>query len=119
MQKAKVIHVIYGAGTYASGVNSGTTNNYYPTATTVYNTTTNGLVCVTTGDVNLDGRQDLVITDKKAFAKAVPIVASDARRLPKLLESLSPAERRFAEASGFEAAPDSACDPLRERAAVV
>ena len=50
-----------------------------------------------------------VITDKKAFSKAVPIVAADARRLPKLLESLSPAERRFAEASGFDASPDSAC----------
>src|SRR4051794_1096125 len=50
-----------------------------------------------------------VITDKKAFDKAVPIVVADARRLPKLLESLTPAERRFAVASGFEAKSDSHC----------
>ena len=46
-----------------------------------------------------------VITDKKAFEKAVPILASDAKRLPKLLESLTPAERRWAEAAGFDGAP--------------
>src|SRR3954469_15440030 len=50
-----------------------------------------------------------VITDKKAFDKAVPILATDARRLPKLLESLTPAERRFAAASGFTAKPDGHC----------
>src|SRR3954466_6370901 len=50
-----------------------------------------------------------VITDKKAFDKAVPILATDARRLPKRLESLTPAERRFAAASGFTAKPDGHC----------
>jgi leucyl aminopeptidase len=50
-----------------------------------------------------------VITDKKAFDKAIPILASDAKRLAKLLESLAPAERRFAEAAGFDASPDSVC----------
>src|SRR6185312_9987996 len=48
-----------------------------------------------------------VITDKKAFGKAVPIVATDVKRAPKLLDSLSPAERRWAEASGFDGAPDT------------
>src|SRR5688572_31479486 len=48
-----------------------------------------------------------VITDKKAFANAAPILATDSRRLPKLLESLTPAERRWAEASGFDANPHS------------
>jgi leucyl aminopeptidase len=48
-----------------------------------------------------------VITDKKAFEKAVPILATDSKRLPKLLEMLSPAERRWAEASGFDGAPNS------------
>ena len=48
-----------------------------------------------------------VVTDKKAFQKAVPIFATDRRRLPKLLESLTPAERRFAEASEFDGAPNT------------
>jgi leucyl aminopeptidase len=48
-----------------------------------------------------------VITDKKAFEKAIPILATDAKRLPKLLASLSPAERRWAEAAGFDGAPGS------------
>ena len=48
-----------------------------------------------------------VITDRKAFENAVPILATDARRLPKLLQSLAPAERRWAEASGFDANPHS------------
>jgi hypothetical protein len=34
-----------------------------------------------------------VITDKKAFEKAIPILATDAKRLPKLMQSLAPAER--------------------------
>ncbi|MEO5692071.1 MAG: leucyl aminopeptidase family protein [Usitatibacter sp.] len=51
-----------------------------------------------------------VITDKKAFEKAaVPILTTDARRLPKLLASLSPAERRWAETSGFDGAPNTSC----------
>jgi leucyl aminopeptidase len=48
-----------------------------------------------------------VITDKKAFEKAVPIFATDAKRLPKLLDSLSPAERRWAETAGFDGSPGS------------
>jgi leucyl aminopeptidase len=48
-----------------------------------------------------------VITDKKAFGKAIPIVVTDAKRAPKLLDALSPAERRWAEASGFAGAPDT------------
>src|SRR5947207_11198912 len=48
-----------------------------------------------------------VITDKKAFEKAIPIHATDAGRLPKLLESLTPAERRWAAASGFDGAANS------------
>src|SRR3954466_14990143 len=50
-----------------------------------------------------------VITDKKAFDKAIPILAADAKRLAKVLESLTPAERRYAQAAGFDASPDSAC----------
>ena len=49
----------------------------------------------------------MVITDKKAFEKAVPILATDIARLPKLLASLSPAERRWAEACGFDGAANS------------
>ena len=56
-----------------------------------------------------------VITDKKAFEKAVPILATDTARLPKLLELLTPAERRWAQASGFDGSPNSfarrACSP--------
>ena len=48
-----------------------------------------------------------VITDRKAFEKAVPIFATDAKRLPKLLGSLAPAERLWAEASGFDGTPHS------------
>jgi leucyl aminopeptidase len=50
-----------------------------------------------------------VITDKKAFEKAVPILATDAKRLPKLMAALSPAERRWAEGAGFDAAAHSFC----------
>ena len=50
-----------------------------------------------------------VITDKKAHEKAVPILATDAKRLPKLLSSLTPAERRLAEAVGFAGEPDGVC----------
>ncbi len=48
-----------------------------------------------------------VITDRKAFEKAVPIHATDSARLPKLLESLTPAERRWAQVSGFDGSPNS------------
>ena len=50
-----------------------------------------------------------VITDKKAFEKAIPILATDRKRLPKLMEALSPAERRWAQAAAFEGAPNSFC----------
>ncbi len=46
-----------------------------------------------------------VITDKKAFEKAIPILVTDAARLPKLRESLTPAERRWLEASSFDGTP--------------
>ena len=48
-----------------------------------------------------------VITDKKAFEKAVPILATDAKRLPKLVASLTAAERRWLEASQFDGSPNS------------
>jgi leucyl aminopeptidase len=48
-----------------------------------------------------------VITDKKAFEKAVPILAADEARAAKLLESLNPAERKWAKAAGFDGTPDS------------
>jgi hypothetical protein len=50
-----------------------------------------------------------VILDKKAFEKASPILATDAKRLPKLLESLAPFERRWAIAQGFDGAAHSMC----------
>jgi leucyl aminopeptidase len=50
-----------------------------------------------------------VIVDKKAFDKATPILATDSKRLPKLLESLAPAERKWAESSGFEGSASSWC----------
>jgi leucyl aminopeptidase len=48
-----------------------------------------------------------VLTDRKAFRKAAALVATDRKRLPKLLDSLSPAERRWAECSGFDGSPQS------------
>ena len=50
-----------------------------------------------------------VITEKKRYEKAVPILATDARRLPKLIAALSAPERRLAEAVGFDGSPDSFC----------
>jgi leucyl aminopeptidase len=51
-----------------------------------------------------------VITDKKAFDKnATPILATDARRLPKLLEKLTPTQRRWVQASDFEGRPHTHC----------
>ncbi|HUI99277.1 MAG TPA: leucyl aminopeptidase family protein, partial [Usitatibacter sp.] len=46
-------------------------------------------------------------TDKKAYEKAVPIFATDAKRLPRLLETLPPADRRWVEAAGFDGAPET------------
>src|SRR6185312_17424751 len=48
-----------------------------------------------------------VITEKKAFEKAIPIIVTDRRRAPKLIESLSPAERRWVQAAAFAGAPDT------------
>src|SRR5689334_15605236 len=50
-----------------------------------------------------------VITDKKAFCKATPILVTDAKRLEKLLLALSPAERRWAIAIGFDGAGGTLC----------
>lgn len=50
-----------------------------------------------------------VITEKKRHEKAVPLLVTDAKRLPKLLASLTTAERRLAEATGFDGSPDSYC----------
>jgi leucyl aminopeptidase len=46
-----------------------------------------------------------VLTEKKAFEKAIPIVAVDVRSLAALLDSLGPVERKWLKASGFEASP--------------
>ena len=48
-----------------------------------------------------------VITDKKKFEAAVPVFATDARRADKLLESLPPAQRRWARSCGFDGSPDT------------
>ncbi len=48
-----------------------------------------------------------VITEKKAFENAIPIVATDVRRLPKLLKSLSSAERTWLVSADFDASPGS------------
>ena len=51
-----------------------------------------------------------VITDRKAFDKAAtPILATDARRLPKLLEKLTATQRRWVEASDFEGRAHTFC----------
>ena len=51
-----------------------------------------------------------VITDRKAHSKAAtPILATDARRLPKLLEKLAPAQRRWAEAGDFTGRAHTHC----------
>ena len=50
-----------------------------------------------------------VITEKKRHEKAVPLLVTDAKRLPKLLASLTPAERRLAEAMGFDGTQDNFC----------
>jgi leucyl aminopeptidase len=50
-----------------------------------------------------------VITDKKAFDEATPILATDAKRLPRLVEKLTPAQRRWVAASDFEGSPGTHC----------
>ena len=51
-----------------------------------------------------------VITDRKAFDKsATPLLATDAKRLPKLLEKLTPAQRRWVASGDFEAKPHTHC----------
>jgi leucyl aminopeptidase len=50
-----------------------------------------------------------VTVDKKTPAGAVPILAVDAKRLPKFLERLTPAERRWVATSGFDAAAHTHC----------
>jgi len=57
--------------------------------------------------VSTRNRRMSVITEKKAFEKAVPILATDSARLPKLLQALAPTERRWAGASGFDGSPNS------------
>jgi len=51
-----------------------------------------------------------VITDRKAFDKAAtPILATDAKRLPKLLDKLTPTQRRWVQASDFTGRPHTHC----------
>jgi len=51
-----------------------------------------------------------VITDRKAFDKgATPILATDAKRLPKLLDKLTPTQRRWVQASDFTGRPHTHC----------
>ena len=50
-----------------------------------------------------------VITQKKQHEKAVPILATDAKRLPKLIASLGASDRRLAQAVGFDGSPDTFC----------
>lgn len=50
-----------------------------------------------------------VITDRKAHAKAVPILATDTARLPKLLARLTAAQRRWVSQGDFTGAPHTHC----------
>ncbi len=51
-----------------------------------------------------------VITDRKAFDKgATPILATDAKRLPKFLDKLTPTQRRWVQASDFTGRPHTHC----------
>jgi len=50
-----------------------------------------------------------VITDKKAHAAATPILATDTARLPKLMQKLTAAQRRWVEASDFEGREHTHC----------
>ena len=48
-----------------------------------------------------------VVTQKKAFEAAVPILATDTKRLARALEALTPPQRRWAQASGFDGSPET------------
>ena len=51
-----------------------------------------------------------VITDRKAFDKAAtPILVTDAKRLPRLLDKLTAMQRRWVEGAGFEGKPHTHC----------
>ena len=50
-----------------------------------------------------------VIHDKKAFEKAVPILATDTKRLPRLVAKLTPAQRRWVDGGDFEGRPFTHC----------
>ena len=51
-----------------------------------------------------------VITEKKSFDKgALPLLATDAKRVQKLLASLPASARRWAEAHGFDGGADTHC----------
>jgi len=50
-----------------------------------------------------------VITDRKAFLKAIPILATNAARLPRLLKTLNPAQRRWVEAGEFNGSTHTYC----------
>jgi leucyl aminopeptidase len=51
-----------------------------------------------------------VITDRKAFDKAaIPILATDVKRLPKLLEALPASQRRWVSASDFTGRANTHC----------
>ena len=55
-----------------------------------------------------------VIIEKKQHENAVPILATDARRLPKLLAALGSNERRLAETVDPETAPPAEPATARE-----
>jgi leucyl aminopeptidase len=50
-----------------------------------------------------------VLTDRKSLPGAIALLASDAKRLPKLLDRLDAAKRRWAQSAGFAAEPYTHC----------
>src|SRR5450759_4013574 len=50
-----------------------------------------------------------IITDKKAFTAATPILATDKNRLAGFLEKCGPATREWITRSGFEGSPNTHC----------
>jgi leucyl aminopeptidase len=48
-----------------------------------------------------------IVTDKKGGGKSIPILATDKKRLPKLLAGLKAAERRWIEGCEFDAEPNT------------